>query len=687
MMSDSVLGNISRQVYDYSLEPTSEKGLNRYIDLYSMLPRHIQQRDDLMKNVFMFQDYLNDGYRLIPEPVLKYTYKVKNSNVSDCGNGYTQYSVIEYARPLNHNTSMYMKSRENSNSDNWLVDEDSDKNSAKNWENVEAIEEYDRFRDLSTFAIDETEFEKYKENNSEYLFSYNKNGLYSYFNEPRVWSSGKTFYKKFKQVVNKSVNAFKNGTAFVAITNVNVENKSILSESQISKQELIDLIENNIKISDDYSILPSNILIDYYACDYESFINNFSKLSSNENVKFSANKDFFEYLYGVSDGMSYVNQYDDYSTISNMSYSEIKKSHVNYFYNKSIRFTLSFKNMTFSQILEAVNNFGIFGGYALKIQLNDISKCEDFFNGLCTTTIVYGVTKKNYYSFIGPSLTVIHKYEHPQVFYDAFGSQNEYRIKSKGYALADKIYRLAYCKDPNIVDYEYINLVAQEFGYDMGLDEDAIDENSYYALKEDKQNVIRNIIKGIPEYIKIKGTSNSIENVLLSFGLVTKIINLYTIADETQKGYTKFMDSRIVSGNIKDFFDYMGISPEDATETDYANAKAQLAAELLSNPDTAGTLVSDWYPSPHFRVQFNLLKDNINYIRNSFAFKSIKKAIIHSKPINTVFDGFYATMTSKAYGLIFAEPVGLMQVFQDTNNYGSRYTESVIACSINGELA
>jgi hypothetical protein len=623
-------------VFGYSLEPTSDKGLHRYVDFYSMLPEHIRKRPDLMNVVYLFQDYLNDGYRKIPEPTATYSYK--NTSNGECGPSTQITSYSEVLRPFNHTPSMYKK----------LL------SSALDFSNVgnTPIEEYNKERDLDTWAIDFSVMDAYKayvdpiteQSNSDILLGDTTN-LYSYYNEPKQYYSTLDFYNVLNSAYSNnaySSNVFQNVFMYIISS---VKNASLtLDEAALTISELAALIPLN-------GDLPE-ILFTYYACDATSFLADFAAFDGNTNVHFSVETRKTPYFYGVSDYTNY-NEEPTFATLNpdgTQKYVLFDALGVDTSYTRSFRVSFGFKARESAATIRSMLALLVsnpVGEFALTIYPNSL--------------VDVGVFSSDNIPCIASSLQTIFKYQHPEVFYSKFSEQNAHRHDPKKASVAEKIYRLAYSKDPKVFDYEYLRLVSQHFGYSIETDEQEINQNSYYKNKEEKELVLRKLIDNMPEYNRMKGTDSGIEMVLLSFGLVGRIITLFTTGSDKADGYAQFIDGRLISGDINEYAEANNIVYNPADPTQEATLSAEMSNQFKTHTMLSGTSIYDWYASPHFRIEFDILKDYLNIARSSTQFLTIAKTIRRIKPINTVFQGFYAKLTAE-YGTLFINPpVGMIR--------------------------
>jgi len=609
-------------VFGYSIEPTSDKGLHRYVDFYSMLPEHIRNRPDLMKVIYLFQDYLNDGYRKIPEPTKTYTYKDKTEGV--CGPSTETSSHTEVLRPFNHTPSMYKK----------LL------SSALDYSNIgdDPIEEYNKERDLETWAIDFSVMDAYKLANSDILLGVS-GGLYSYYNEPKQYYSVSDFYNKLQKTYAN--NEYSN-EVFQDLFMYISSNKNDAS---------LTLPEESMKLSDLLTLLPvagglPEILFTYYACEASSFLSDFAGFAGNTSVKFSIEAKKTQYFYGVSDTNSYSETppFYTHNPDGSQKYVTFDNLNVDSKYHGSFRVSFG---------LQATSDVTEIGAILALLPVDPIGYFA--FTVYPTSLVDVGIFASTEIPCLASSLTTIRKYQHPEVFYSEFSKENQHRHPAKGASVAEKIYRLAYSKDPKVFDYEYLRLVSQHFGYSIETDEQEINQNTYYKTKEEKELVLRKLIDNMPEYNRMKGTDSGIEMVLLSFGLIGRIITLFTTQGDKADGYSKFIDGRLISGDINEYAEANNIVYDPLDPTQEETLSREMSNQFKSHSMLSGTSIYDWYASPHFRVEFDILKDYLNIARSSTQFSTIAKTIRRIKPINTVFQGFYAKLTAE-YGKLFINP-------------------------------
>lgn len=636
------MSNFEGNTFNYSLEPSSPKGLHRYLDLISMLPEHVQNRDELVNFVYMFQDYLNDGYRKIPDPTT--TYKFVNKNANKCGITPEEIIINERKRPYNHTPSMYKERMGKPTTPSSFTVTDGIGSWSVDTSSTKYVEEYDKERDLDTWAIPEDVMALYKRVNNIIYLANNSGDLYSYYTENKIWRSVSEYYAAISEIISEygSVDTLPI-KLFISTTGSSIS--SSLSESTLTLPQTKQFFQ----VEGDYS----NIEFYYYACSMTDFRSDFNSFIGDNSVLFTSAETKYQQFAGITDPVNYESKPS--FSFENKTFDEILADNtipVEYNSNFRVIFKLNpvvkpTANKT--DILTMLNGIGNRGYYAITVNITSLAQFTPFVTGAAYPNV----------PCIGYALTVIPAYQHPDIFYNYFSNQNEYRHDPKKASIVEKIYRLAYMKDPSVVDYDYIGLVSRHFGYSIETDEDQINQNTYYLTKEEKEEVVRKIISNMPEYYKMKGTDNGIEMVLLSFGLVAKVIHLFTRGDNKTDGYVEFVDERYVDGDIVNYNTMSPITPTSPATIAEEQLSKSLATQLHGNSRVSGTAFDDWYPSPHFRIELNILEDNLSILRSSVQFNTIAKTIRKIKPINTVFQGFYGVMMA-SYESIFLNPPSVL---------------------------
>ena len=558
--------------FSYLAEPTSDIGLQRYIDLDSITPEHIKRRPDIMEVILMFQDYLNNAYKIIPyfEKTIKYT--INDTCFS------TTKEIITRLEPYNHDIDM-VKDRENNSMD---------------LENTKYIEEYNPSRDINTFITDADILADYKTQ-----YGYDYVGSY-YYTRYHYYNSINDFIS-----TNSSKNITTPFNVFISTFDSYITNNS-------------DLNNQFILISEALNNLPTyngNFEIYMYFCGMGDFQTNF---------KYTGPFTIEPYFYPVFAGeVDIYNQSTDLTTLSG-SYTT-KAGAVSLMNEGTDRFRVKITGSgNLSTTLHAISNTD--SAISILLKFNNYS---DFISKM----------PSGLFPILSQEFNIIPAWQDPEIFYNTFSSQNQFRVDDKTSSILEKIHRIAFNKDPDVIDFQYIQFVAAQLGYNIDIQQEDIENNEYYTTKDEKEQALRAILRNLPEFYRIKCTQSGLEALLLSFGIVGKVIYLYTIGNSQQGGYVDFVDSRLIEGADGDDM------PSQATAYD-------LMSQRLANPSLAASVIEDWFPSPHFKVELDLLSQRIELDSNQLGFDLLNKAIRKTKPINTVFQGFYGTMVAN-FGYIF----------------------------------
>lgn len=187
-------------------------------------------------------------------------------------------------------------------------------------------------------------------------------------------------------------------------------------------------------------------------------------------------------------------------------------------------------------------------------------------------------------------------------------------IPDMDYPIIEKIERIAYNKDPRVIDLQMIQYLARYMGYDATDWANDIIQSPYYSTPEQAESAIRRAIEQLPQYYTLKSTKSGLELLLLIFGIVGDIITMWTPQDSP---YSEFIpDYKIRGRQYSDMLD--GIQ-------------------------------SSYVPTPHFAINVNIASAFENQILQGDQQRVIS-AIKRFKPINTVFDGIrqYIQATLKA---------------------------------------
>jgi hypothetical protein len=179
-------------------------------------------------------------------------------------------------------------------------------------------------------------------------------------------------------------------------------------------------------------------------------------------------------------------------------------------------------------------------------------------------------------------------------------------VQDMRYPLLEKFERLAYLKDPEVIDFEMVQFIARLMGYNLTSTSQDIEESLHYNTREEVNGAIRSAISSLPQFGTLKSTKSSIEMMLATFGIVGEVITLWTDASNP---YVEFLE-----------------------ETDVQD-------RYLDASDNGLPLVMS--PTPHFKVKVELENPYKNRIDGD-NIPRIELSITQIKPINTVYDGLIA---------------------------------------------
>lgn len=185
-------------------------------------------------------------------------------------------------------------------------------------------------------------------------------------------------------------------------------------------------------------------------------------------------------------------------------------------------------------------------------------------------------------------------------------------IPDMGYPLVEKIERLVYLKDPNVIDFELIAYLARYMGYDLTTVSDDITTSPYYVTNEEQEMAVRKFIQTLPQYYALKSTDSGLDMLLLAFGMVGELVTLWT---RQESPYSEFV-------------------------RDYDLRSKQIAE------NTEGKM-SNFVPTPYFDLKVDI-ESNFNPQLLSNDVTNIIKAVNAFKPINTVFNSIYLYLETKA---------------------------------------
>jgi hypothetical protein len=158
------------------------------------------------------------------------------------------------------------------------------------------------------------------------------------------------------------------------------------------------------------------------------------------------------------------------------------------------------------------------------------------------------------------------------------------------YPLVEKIERLAYLRDANVIDFELIEYLARFMGYDLTpMAEDVRTSNLYRTVKQ-QEAAIREAVLNLPQYYALGGTDPGLKMLMGAFGVIGEVLTLYT---NTMHPYEEMLNAEEVAGRLV----------EDSTE-------GKLEGTWVSTPYIDIELTDD-SRFPQFAIQ----PDDISRIR------------------------------------------------------------------------
>lgn len=178
-------------------------------------------------------------------------------------------------------------------------------------------------------------------------------------------------------------------------------------------------------------------------------------------------------------------------------------------------------------------------------------------------------------------------------------------VPDMGYPLAERIERLAYLRDANVIDIDLIEYLARFMGYDITALADDIRSSNIYRNSDERESAVRETIAHLPQFYALNGTKAGINMLMATFGLIGDLVTMWTSTDDP---YGELVRQDEVGARI---------------DEDRVNGKTG----------------ASWVPTPH--VQLDIIEnDSFNsMLMASEEITRMKEQIRRCKPINVVFDG------------------------------------------------
>lgn len=217
--------------------------------------------------------------------------------------------------------------------------------------------------------------------------------------------------------------------------------------------------------------------------------------------------------------------------------------------------------------------------------------------------------------------------------YDTSAVSVKYQITSADtVSILEKARRISDLHDPDLIDIEYIQRLANLLGYDILVDKSGVSDMTLgfnAQTEEDINSYLRFIISNLPNWYKIKTTRDAVKVLLYSFGIVGDIIYRWT------------------SDNITSANPNSGGYGNDATLWQEPDPGLVEHIAMLNIPD-------NYFPTPHFSIRIDANNTPPAWFVN---IDKIINAIETIRPINNVFHSI---------SIIFQETLDSIYVRMDT---------------------
>jgi hypothetical protein len=117
------------------------------------------------------------------------------------------------------------------------------------------------------------------------------------------------------------------------------------------------------------------------------------------------------------------------------------------------------------------------------------------------------------------------------------------------YPLIEKIERLAYLRDANVIDFELIGYLARFMGYDLTPMADDVSGSNLYRTVKEQEAAIREAVLNLPQYYSLGGTNAGLKMLMGAFGVIGDVLTLYT---NTMYPYEEMLNKEEVAGRLED---------------------------------------------------------------------------------------------------------------------------------------
>jgi len=204
--------------------------------------------------------------------------------------------------------------------------------------------------------------------------------------------------------------------------------------------------------------------------------------------------------------------------------------------------------------------------------------------------------------------------------YDQYGTQTRTFITSAdAISIVEKVKRITNLHDPDLIDIEYIQRLADYMGYNVELSRAQVGAFATSST-DDENKYLRFIVSNLPNWYKIKQTKNAVKVLMYSFGLIADIYFRWT-SDE------------------------LAASINHPEQGGYGNTESLWLTEdiSLSGTDAVSQIPKNYFTTPHFIVRINTDVSAPSWIDRM---DEIVNAIETVRPICDVFEGLSAFLTA-----------------------------------------
>ena len=217
--------------------------------------------------------------------------------------------------------------------------------------------------------------------------------------------------------------------------------------------------------------------------------------------------------------------------------------------------------------------------------------------------------------------------------YDTSAIPIRYEITSADtVSILEKAKRIADLHDPDLVDIEYIQRLANLLGYGVLINKSGVSDNTLgfnAQTEEDINRYLRFVVSNLPNWYKIKTTRDAVKVLLYSFGIVGDIIYRWT------------------SDNVTSANPTTGGYGNDSSLWQEPDPELDVYVAIKNIPD-------NYFPTPHFNIQIDANNTPPAWFDN---IDNIIAALETIRPINNVFH---------SVSIIFQETLESVYVRMDT---------------------